>query len=226
MALHAALKRTTALCVLAAVMAALPYTVKIGGESGFVAWPEPALAFAKGGDDDRDSDDDHDHDDDHDDDRDSDDDRDDDRSGRDDDRRGRDDDRRGRDRHDDDSHEARLSDGRRIEIENGRFEMKDASGRTIVERPATASDYELLNASTGGPSGGAGKAMPERKSTRGGGVVAKLEVYGDNIEITYKDGWKEEIENGRYELKDDKNRTVIQRPASASDRERLFAAVR
>ena len=213
MALHAALKRTTALCVLAAVMAALPYTVKIGGESGFVAWPEPALAFAKGGDDDRDSDDDHD------DDRDSDDDRDDDRSGR-------DDDRRGRDRHDDDSHEARLSDGRRIEIENGRFEMKDASGRTIVERPATASDYELLNASTGGRPGEAGQAMPERKSTRGGGVVAKLEVYGDNIEITYKDGWKEEIENGRYELKDDKNRTVIQRPASASDRERLFAAVR
>ncbi|QND68949.1 hypothetical protein HB777_29875 [Mesorhizobium loti] len=31
-------------------------------------------------------------------------------------------------------------------IENGRFEMKDALGRTIVERPATADDFSRLEA--------------------------------------------------------------------------------
>ena len=46
-------------------------------------------------------------------------------------------------------------------------------------------------------------------------------VSGGNIEVTYSRGWKEEIENGRYELKDPANRTVVQRPATARDRARL-----
>lgn len=37
-------------------------------------------------------------------------------------------------------------DGIREEIKNGRFEMKDALGRTIVERPATANDFSRLRA--------------------------------------------------------------------------------
>ena len=40
-------------------------------------------------------------------------------------------------------------DGTREEIENGIYEMKDASGRTIVERPATAEDRARLEALAG-----------------------------------------------------------------------------
>ena len=40
-------------------------------------------------------------------------------------------------------------DGTREEIENGIYEMKDASGRTIVERPATAEDSARLEALAG-----------------------------------------------------------------------------
>lgn len=144
-------------------------------------------------------------------------------------RRGADD--SGRARGDDDAHEVTFSDGSRIEIENGRFEMKDASGRTIVERPATAADRALLDGTrngmrpAGAAAGGSGIAAPPRNGNRGGGLVAEVEVSGENIEIRYTDGWKEEIENGRYQLKDELNRTVIERSARPSDRDRLFAAV-
>ncbi|MCE6949696.1 hypothetical protein LAZ29_01975 [Cereibacter sphaeroides] len=131
-------------------------------------------------------------------------------------------------RSDDDAHEATLPDGSRIEIENGRFEMKNPAGRTIVERPATAADLELLAQARQGLTPASARkpqAAPVRRGTGGGGVVAKLEVSGANIEVTYTDGWREEIENGRYELKDDLNRTVIERPARRADRKRLMSAM-
>ena len=112
--------------------------------------------------------------------------------------------------------EATFSDGSRVEIENGRFERKDANGRTVEERQATAADLERLRV-------GNGRSGQERS---GGGIVAKAEVEGGNIEVTYTDGWKEEIEGGRYELKDALNRTVVERPAKASDRQRLSAVLR
>ncbi|QCP87218.1 hypothetical protein EYE35_11390 [Cereibacter sphaeroides] len=129
----------------------------------------------------------------------------------------------------DDAHEATLRDGSRIEIENGRFEMKNPAGRTIVERPATPADFRLLERARQGATLASARkpqAAPARRGAGGGGVVAKLEISGRNIEVTYSDGWKEEIENGRYELKDDLNRTVIARPARRADRERLMAAAR
>ena len=45
-------------------------------------------------------------------------------------------------------------------------------------------------------------------------------------EAMLADGSKIEIENGRYQLKDAANRTVVERPARPADRDRLFAAVR
>ena len=137
------------------------------------------------------------------------------------------DDHRGRGR--DDANEVTLSDGSRIEIQNGRFEMKDASGRTVVERPATAADLALLGRarSEAGLATAAvasdGRSLGARDNNRGGGVVAKYEANGSSIEITYTDGWKEEIEGGRYELTDNLNRTVIQRPARPEDFDRLFS---
>ncbi|MBL8563505.1 MAG: hypothetical protein JNN06_14615 [Gemmobacter sp.] len=42
--------------------------------------------------------------------------------------------------------EVRYSDGTREEIDAGRYERKDASGRTVEERPATAADIARLSA--------------------------------------------------------------------------------
>lgn len=56
------------------------------------------------------------------------------------------------------------------------------------------------------------------------GAVVKAEMEGQSIEVTYTDGWKEEIEHGRYELKDPSNRTVVERPATQDDVDRLNSA--
>lgn len=56
------------------------------------------------------------------------------------------------------------------------------------------------------------------------GSVAKAESEGTALEVTYSDGWKEEVENGRYELKDPTNQTVVERAATQSDIDRLNSA--
>ena len=61
--------------------------------------------------------------------------------------------------------------------------------------------------------------------TQGGGTVAKVEYAGSNIEIVYTDGWKEEVEAGRYELKDAAGNTVVQRSVTQSEMDRLFAVI-
>ena len=204
--------RTALILALAAAITTVPYQF-VTADNGLFA-VKSAAAFAKDGaddgDDDSDSDDDNDDDSDDDDDDDSDDDDvDDDDSVDDDDN--------------DDSHEYTFADGTKIEIENGIFERKDATGRTIEERPATAQDRALL-ASAHGRNTAA--TAPGRDHNRGGGVVAKFESNGTDIEVTYTDGWKEEIESGRYQLKDSHNNTVIERPATSSDYARLAAASR
>jgi hypothetical protein len=108
--------------------------------------------------------------------------------------------------------EVTYSNGVREEIENGRFEQKDASGRTVIERTATAADFARLNANARN-SGLA--AFPA------GAGVPRVEVAGGAIEVSYPTGWREELENGRYELKDPNNNTVVERPATAADIRRL-----
>ena len=56
------------------------------------------------------------------------------------------------------------------------------------------------------------------------GSVAKAESEGSALEVTYTDGWKEEVEDGRYELKDPNNETVVERAATQSDIDRLNSA--
>jgi hypothetical protein len=58
-----------------------------------------------------------------------------------------------------------------------------------------------------------------------GATGARIEVEGGNIEIVYPDGWKEELENGIFELKDPSGRTVIERRATSEDIARLRAIV-
>lgn len=68
----------------------------------------------------------------------------------------------------------------------------------------------------GGKAGGNG-------STGGSKRVAKIEASRSGIEVTYADGSREEIENGRYERKDRFNNTIVERPARKADYDRLNA---
>jgi len=61
-------------------------------------------------------------------------------------------------------------------------------------------------------------------SLQSGTSIVRADQSGNTIEIVYSDGWKEEISNGFYELKDPSNRTVVQRQASADDIARLSSA--
>ena len=51
----------------------------------------------------------------------------------------------------------------------------------------------------------------------------RVEVEGDKIEVEHPDGITEEIENGRFEMKDALGRTIVERPATADDISRLQA---
>lgn len=111
--------------------------------------------------------------------------------------------------------EVTFDSGIREEIENGIFERKDARGRTVVERRATAADRRRLERAANR------LTRSVAPSNDRSAQAAKVEVAGNNIEVVYSDGWKEEIENGRYELKDPSNNTVIERPARTADINRL-----
>jgi hypothetical protein len=50
-----------------------------------------------------------------------------------------------------------------------------------------------------------------------------VEINGSDIEVQHPDGIKEKIENGRYEMKDANDRTIVERDATESDRGRLRA---
>jgi hypothetical protein len=108
------------------------------------------------------------------------------------------------------------------EIEAGRYELKDANGRTTVQRPATRADFErivsnLRNSGLQAPGAGGGSVLPAASQAR------SVEVSSGGIEVRYTTGWKEEVEGSRYELKDPNNNTVVERPATAADRDRMLA---
>lgn len=68
----------------------------------------------------------------------------------------------------------------------------------------------------GRTTGGTASSTPE------GGAV-KIEISRRGIEVLYANGVKEEVEGGRYELKDTAGRTVVERPATQADVDRLQA---
>ena len=112
--------------------------------------------------------------------------------------------------------EIRYADGTREQIEHGVYELKDRTGKTLLERRATGPDISRL------------RALAERVSirsvTRGKpskSGVARARANRNDIEIEYANGWSEIIKQGRYLLKDPYNRTVVQRPATTQDRRRL-----
>ncbi|MEZ5866173.1 MAG: hypothetical protein R3D25_19640 [Geminicoccaceae bacterium] len=102
---------------------------------------------------------------------------------------------------------------------NGRFEAKDPQGRTIAERPAEPEDLARLGVLASG-----NDAKPAQATAFMGG--SRIEIAGRDIEVVYVDGWREEITDGRYELKDPNNDTVVERLALDQDRARLEGALR
>ena len=92
-----------------------------------------------------------------------------------------------------------------------------------MQRAATQSDFDRIgrNVRNSGltPSqvGSGGTPLPS------GSQAGSVEVSGRNIEVRYVTGWKEAIEAGRYELKDPNNNTVVERPATTADRDRMLA---
>ena len=110
--------------------------------------------------------------------------------------------------------EVTFPDGTKQEIENGRFEQKNAAGRTIVERPATRADFERLRGAAAAPGAPIGRVSSHSDGS-------KVEVSGRDIEVRHADGWKEEIQNDRYEMKDANDNTVVERAATSEDRSRL-----
>ncbi|RMF37582.1 MAG: hypothetical protein D6754_09170 [Alphaproteobacteria bacterium] len=114
--------------------------------------------------------------------------------------------------------EVTFADGTRAEITNGRFELKDANNRTIVERSATPADRARLTSAVD-QLGRDAIADISRSDP------VKFEAVGRNLEVVYANGWKEEIHAGRYELKDAANRTVIERAATQADRDRIREAL-
>ncbi len=62
------------------------------------------------------------------------------------------------------------------------------------------------------------------KILRGHGSIAKAERNSKKIEVTYEDGWKEEIENEIYRLKTPANLTISRRRVRQTDIDRLNSA--
>ncbi len=67
------------------------------------------------------------------------------------------------------------------------------------------------------------KGAESSASYKPGGVIVRIEVSNSGVKIRYADGGREEIENGRYELRDPSGHRVERRTAKGSDIARLKA---
>ena len=127
--------------------------------------------------------------------------------------------------------EVEYSNGVKEEIENGRYEMKNAAGRTVLERRATQQDVNRIqsNARASGTAVSSSRSSAAASGSDAGARLpsnsraSRIEIVGNsNIEVSYNSGWKEEVAGGRYEMKDPANRTVVERSATSADLDRLM----
>ncbi len=64
---------------------------------------------------------------------------------------------------------------------------------------------------------------PDGGSYKPSGAISRIEVSSSGIKIRYANGAREEIENGRYRVRDENGRRVVQRRATGPDVVRLRA---
>lgn len=115
----------------------------------------------------------------------------------------------------------RYADGAREEIESGRYELRDASGRRVTRRRATGADIARLKAVSTGVS----IRSVTRRDTRPSDI-RNVTSTGGKVSVAYTNGWNESIAGGTYQLTDPYGRTVAKRPATAKDRSRLTKLAR
>ena len=110
------------------------------------------------------------------------------------------------------------------------------AGASLILAAALAASPMTLRVGPDGPSFAPGYAYAKHGRGRGGddrpagggaskpgGGVVKVEREGNSIEVVWGNGVKEEIEAGRYERKNAAGDTVVERRATAADRQRLRA---
>ena len=109
-----------------------------------------------------------------------------------------------------------FSDGSREEIRNGQFVRTDRNGSVLERRRARSSDLARMRALFGGQ-----KPQTDKVPTGVNARAVKATYRGQNVEILYSNGWREEISWGRYRLIDQYGRAAASRRATQLDRKRL-----
>ncbi len=105
----------------------------------------------------------------------------------------------------------------RESIGAGRYVMDDATGKTVIDRAATPADLDRVreNVQRSGLAATAGASLPAELE------VELLEVTEGGLSVRYREGWSESLAEGRYRMADPDGNTVVERPATAEDRNRL-----
>lgn len=106
-------------------------------------------------------------------------------------------------------------DGSRETIRNGVYTLFDAAGLIVETRDAGEEDRARFFA-----------AAAEFEASLGpiSAPVREVEIERDEIEVEYRGGAEEEIDENRYKRKDEAGRTIVDREATAEDFARLEAA--
>ena len=107
----------------------------------------------------------------------------------------------------------------RERIAGGRLEMRDAGGKVVIDRPATATDIERVreNIRRSGLGSARDASLPH------GSDIDSVAVSSDGLSVRYREGWTENLSGNRYRFEDPDGNTVVDRPATAEDRNRLLA---
>ncbi|KUM27823.1 hypothetical protein AU467_15690 [Mesorhizobium loti] len=81
------------------------------------------------------------------------------------------------------------------------------------------------NANAGpGNNSGKGNTSPGNKASHVNATTGDtVEVDGNKITVVHRNGMKEEIENGRFEMTDAQGRTIVEREATQADLARLLS---
>lgn len=117
------------------------------------------------------------------------------------------------------------------------YEFDATSGSILVKQSAaTAKDGGSDDGGSDGDKSGPGPGSSGRDdhgnrqndrngADRVGANGEKIKVEGNDIEVTYRDGFKEILENGILRMEDPRGRTVVQRRSTPADVARLQALV-
>jgi hypothetical protein len=97
--------------------------------------------------------------------------------------------------------------------------MRDADGKTVIDRPATAGDVERIRENVRR----SGLAAAKEVSLPAGSDVESVAISAEGFAVRYREGWTENLIGDRYRFSDPDGNTVVDRPATMEDRNRLLA---